>query len=110
MGRSGREHPEVSRRRRQVSGQTLYGVPQLAASMSAVRHNTIMIADDIPESSYGFRATPGTRSIAETLVHIAWLGSSDRLIHDELKLDSLEAFDFPAMLATSAEDEKRTRS
>jgi uncharacterized damage-inducible protein DinB len=88
----------------------LYGVSQLAASMRTVRQNTILIADDIAESSYGFRATPGTRSVAQTLVHIAWLGSSDRLIHDELRLGSLEGFDFPAMLETSAVEERRARS
>lgn len=88
----------------------LYGVSQLAASMRAVRHNTILMAEDIPESSYGFRATPGTRSVAETLVHIAWLGSSDRMIHEEFGLDSLETFDFPALHAMSAVEERRPRS
>ena len=52
---------------------SLYGVRQLAASMRAVRQNTILIAGDIPDSKYAFRATPETRSIGETLVHIAWL-------------------------------------
>jgi uncharacterized damage-inducible protein DinB len=93
-----------------VSGLTLYGLRQLADSMRAVRQNTILIAGDIPESQFGFRATPGTRSVAETLVHIAWLGSSDHLIHEELHLDSLEGFDFPAMLEKSATEEKRSRS
>ena len=93
-----------------MTGASLYGVRQLAASMGAVRQNTILMAGDIPESQYGFRATPGTRSIAETLVHIAWLGSSDRLIHEELHLESLEAFDFPAMLELSAVEERRPRS
>ena len=50
-----------------------YGIRQLADSMRAVRENTILIAGDIPESKYAFRATPETRSVAETLVHIAWL-------------------------------------
>jgi uncharacterized damage-inducible protein DinB len=93
-----------------MTGTSLYGIRQLAAGMRAVRQNTILIAEDIPEAKYGFRATPGTRSIAETLVHIAWLGSSDRLIHEELHLDSLEAFDFPAMLEQSAVEERRPRS
>ena len=91
-------------------GASLYGTRQLAASMRAVRQNTILMAKDIPESQYGFRATPHTRSIAETLVHIAWLGRSDRVIHEELHLDSLETFDFPALLEQSAEEEKRPRS
>jgi hypothetical protein len=79
----------------------LYGVRQLAASMRAVRQNTVLIAGDIPESKYGFRATPETRSIGETLVHIAWLGTADRFMHEERRVESLEAFDFPALLATS---------
>ena len=89
---------------------TLYGVGQLAESMRAVRGNTILIAGDIPESQYGFRATPHTRSVAETLIHITWLWTADHLMHDELHLDSLEGFDFPALLAKSALEEKRPRS
>jgi uncharacterized damage-inducible protein DinB len=88
----------------------LYGIRQLADSMRAVRQNTLLIAGDIPESEFGFRATPGTRSVAETLIHIAWLWSSDHLIHEELHLDSVEGFDFPGLLEKSAVEEKRTRS
>jgi uncharacterized damage-inducible protein DinB len=91
-------------------GASLYGSRQLAASMRAVRRNTILMAEDIPQAQYGFRATPSTRSIAETLVHIAWLWNSDHLIHEELHLDSVEAFDFPALLERSAEEEKRPRA
>jgi uncharacterized damage-inducible protein DinB len=88
----------------------LYGVRQLAASMRAVRRNTILIAGDIPESQYGFRATPETRSVAETLVHIAWLSTADRFIHEERRLNSLEGFDFPALLEASASEERTARS
>lgn len=89
---------------------SLYGIRQLADSMRAVRQNTILIAGDIPESKYDFRATPETRSIAETLVHIAWLGIADRFMHEERRLDTLEGFDFPALLAKSASEEKVARS
>jgi len=89
---------------------SLYGVRQLADSMRAVRQNTMLIAGDIPESKYPFRATPETRSVAETLVHIAWLWTSDRLMHEERHLDSLEGFDFPALLAMSAAEERVVRS
>jgi uncharacterized damage-inducible protein DinB len=89
---------------------SLYGVRQLAASMRAVRQNTILIAGDIPESKYSFRATPETRSVAETLVHIAWLGTADRIMHEERRLDTLEGFDFPALLEKSASEEKVARS
>ena len=83
---------------------------QLVESMRAVRENTILMAGDIPESKYDYRPTPVSRSIAETLVHIAWLGSSDRILHDEEHLDALEGFDFPALLRKSEAEEKRRRS
>jgi len=89
---------------------SLYGVGQLAASMRAVRQNTILIAGDIPEPQYAFRATPETRSVAETLVHIAWLSTADRFMHEEKRLHSLEGFDFPALLEMSASEERTARS
>jgi uncharacterized damage-inducible protein DinB len=89
---------------------SLYGVRQLADSMRAVRQNTILMAGDIPESKYAFRATPETRSVAETLIHISWLWSADRLMHEERHLDTLDGFDFPALLATSAAEERVVRS
>jgi uncharacterized damage-inducible protein DinB len=89
---------------------SLYGARQLAGSMRAVRQNTILMAGDVPESEYVFRATPETRSVAETLVHIAWLASADRVIHEEEHLGTLDGFDFPALLATSAAEERVVRS
>jgi uncharacterized damage-inducible protein DinB len=88
----------------------LYGLPQLVAGIQAVRANTILMAEDIPESQYGFRPTPVNRSVAETLVHIAWLATSDRVMHEEQHVDTLEGFDFPALLRTSEIEEKRPRS
>jgi len=88
----------------------LYGIRQLVGSMRAVRENTIAMAADIPESEYGYRPTPASRSIAETLVHIAWLWSADRILHEEENLDSLDGFNFPALLQKSEVEEKRQRS
>ena len=89
---------------------SLYGVRQLADSMRAVRANTILIASDVPESKYDYRPTPESRSIAERLVHIAWLWTADRILHEEEHLASLEGFDFPALLRKSAVEEKHRRS
>jgi uncharacterized protein YndB with AHSA1/START domain/uncharacterized damage-inducible protein DinB len=89
---------------------SLYGVRELTDSMRAVRANTILMAGDIPESQYDYRPTPVSRSIAETLVHISWLGTSDRILHEEEHLDTLEGFDFPALLRKSEAEEKRPRS
>jgi uncharacterized damage-inducible protein DinB len=75
-----------------------------------VRENTILMASDIPESKYDYRPTSVSRSIAETLVHIAWLWTSDRILHEEEHVSALERFDFPALLRRSEIEEKRPRS
>ena len=89
---------------------SLYGARQLIDSMRAVRANTILMAEDIPEAKYDFRPTPVSRSVAETLVHIAWLATADRVLHEEEHLDALEGFDFPALLRKSETEEKHRRS
>ena len=43
----------------------------LARSFRTVRANTIQVAEDIPEDKYGFRPAEGTRTVAETLAHLA---------------------------------------
>jgi uncharacterized damage-inducible protein DinB len=50
---------------------TYYGGKELAAAFRTVRNNTIKIAEDIPESQYGFKPAPETSSIGQTLAHIA---------------------------------------
>ena len=89
---------------------SLYGVRQLTDGLRAVRANTILMAEDIPESQYDYRPTPVSRSVGETLVHIAWLATSDRILHEEAHLETVEGFDFPALLEKSEVEEKRRRS
>jgi uncharacterized damage-inducible protein DinB len=48
-----------------------YNGKDLARSFRTVRANTIQIAEEIPEDKYGFRPADGTRSVAETLAHLA---------------------------------------
>ena len=88
----------------------LHGANQLADSVRTVRKNTILIAEDIPEKDYGYRPTPESRSVAETLLHIAWLAEADRRLHGEKHLSSLEGYDFGALLKESETEEKRPRS
>src|SRR5215472_2684482 len=94
----------------QGGSMSLYGPRQLADSMRTVRKNTILIAEDIPEKDYGYRPTPESRSVAETLLHIASLEQFDRFIHEEKHLSSLEGFDFGALIKKSEIEEKRPRS
>ena len=88
----------------------LYGPKQLADSMRTVRKNTILIAADIPENSYGYRPAPDSRSVAETLVHIASLSYFDRFIHEQEHLSSLEGFDFSSIFKKAEIEEKRPRT
>ena len=85
----------------------LYGSRPLIDSMRTVRKNTILIAEDIPENDYSYRPLPDSRSVKETLVHIAMLGRFDRLVHEEQHLSSLEDFDFGAFFKTTRVDEER---
>ncbi len=62
---------------------TYYGSKELAASFRTVRKNTIVIAEEIPEQHYGFRAAPETRTVAEMLVHGD--GSVHPLHHEHLQ-------------------------
>jgi uncharacterized damage-inducible protein DinB len=78
--------------------------------MQTVRKNTITIAEDIPEKDYAYRPTPDSRSVSETLVHIASLGQVDKFLHAEDRRPSLEGFDFGALIKKSELEEKRPRS
>ena len=84
-----------------------YGLAQLVESARTVRKNTILIAEDIPETDYGYRPTPESRSVAETLVHIALLSRASRLIHAQ---PSLETFDFGELVKKSEMEERLPRS
>jgi len=89
---------------------SLYGIRQLTDSVRTVRRNTIQIAEEISEEDYQYRPAPGSRSVAETLVHMAWLTDADHFLHVEKQLTSFDGFDFGAFLATSEVEESRDRS
>ncbi len=88
----------------------LYGPKQLVDSFRTVRKNTILIAEDIPEKDYGYRPTSNSRSVAETLVHIAVLSTADQFLHEQERRASLEGFDFGVPIERSESEEKRPRS
>ena len=62
---------------------TYYGGKELAASFRTVRNNTIQIAEEIPEESYSFRPSPDSRSIGQTLAHIATVTGFQTYMHPE---------------------------
>lgn len=89
---------------------TCYGAKELARSFRTVRRNTIITAQDIPEEQYGFRATPDTRSVAETLIHIAIMPNLTERIHFTERLTSFEGFNFLSLLGTLSAEEKKPRT
>ncbi len=88
-----------------------YGAKDLADSFRTVRKNTLVIANEIGEEQYGFRPTPETRTVAQMLFHISVVPKLQEHIHGELKLNTLEGFDFPGyfMPIMAAEQESRTK-
>ena len=75
---------------------TYYGGNDLANAFRTVRKNTIQIAEDIPEDKYDFKPTPESRSIKQTLAHIATLTTFPTMLHGERipieKIDFMEYF------------------
>jgi len=69
-----------------------YGPQQLADAIRTVRKNTILVAEDIPEESYGYRVTPDSRSVTETLLHIASAPQLDFYFHGSERLSSIDDF------------------
>jgi len=62
---------------------TYYSGKELANAFRTVRTNTIQIAEDIPEDKYGFKPSPESRSIGQTLAHIATSTTFPTMLHGE---------------------------
>jgi uncharacterized damage-inducible protein DinB len=89
---------------------TYYGSKELAAAFRTVRNNTIKIAEEIPEDKYGFRPTPESRSVAETLIHIAVVPRVPQQIHFIEKLQTLARFDFFGLMGRLQAEQQKPRT
>lgn len=69
-----------------------YTAKDLGRAFRTVRENTIQIAEEIPAEKYGFRPAEGSRSVAETLAHIAMTPSIPMRIHGQRMTEM--SFDF----------------
>lgn len=87
-----------------------YGAKDLAENFRIVRRNTLKIAEEIDEKDYGFKATPDTRSVATTLVHIANLSGLQEQVHGVEKLNTLAGFDFMSFMGKVIGDEQTPRT
>jgi uncharacterized damage-inducible protein DinB len=77
---------------------TYYGGKELAEAFRKVRKNTIQIAEDIPEDKYGFKPSPESRSVAQTLAHIATATTFPTMLHGERI--PMEKIDFAEYMKT----------
>jgi uncharacterized damage-inducible protein DinB len=87
-----------------------YGSKEFAQSFRTVRKNTLVIAEEIPEDKYSFRAVPEVRSVGQLLSHIALSYSFQYQIQAVEKRTTLVGFDFPALMQRLIAEEKAPRS
>ena len=85
-----------------------YGGKELAASFTTVRKNTVQIARDIPESQYDFRPSPESRTIGQTLVHIAVGTTFPMMLHGERI--PIEKIDFGEFMKNQGAEEAKPRN
>jgi uncharacterized damage-inducible protein DinB len=87
---------------------TYYGSKDLAAAFRTVRKNTIKIAEEVPAEKYGFRAAPDTRTIGETLAHIAVSTGYTHHVHTN-KVTDMKTVNFPALFQKFTAEEAALR-
>ena len=87
---------------------TYYGGKELANAFRTVRKNTIRIAQDIPADKYDFKPTPESRSIKQTLAHIATLTTFPTMLHGERI--PIEKIDFQQYIAKVQAEEAKLQT
>jgi uncharacterized damage-inducible protein DinB len=88
---------------------TYYSGKELAAAFRTVRNNTIKIAEEIPESKYDFRAAPDTRTVAQTLAHIALACRFQHHVQSN-RIDDLTKVNFPELHRQFGAEETKPRT
>ncbi len=88
---------------------TYYGGKEMAASFRTVRENTLKIADEIPEDKYGFKPSSESRSIGQTLTHIA-LGPGFQHHIQSNKISDLKTVNFGELMQKSGAEEAKPRT
>jgi uncharacterized damage-inducible protein DinB len=87
-----------------------YAAKEMADSFRTVRKNTVIIAEEIPQERYAFRAAPEARSVGELLAHIAGASSLQYQLHAADRRSSFEGFDLPSFVKRVMAEEKEPRS
>jgi len=87
---------------------TYYGGRELAAAFRTVRRNTVRIANEIPEDKYDFKAAQDTRSVRETLVHIALSTTWASHVHGN-RVTDMQAVNFQELMQALNADQAKPR-
>ena len=85
---------------------TYYGANDIAASFRTVRNNTLKIAEEIPEDKYDFRPAEGTRTVAQTLIHISNVHRFALEINRDHPRSTMEGFNFFEFIGPLAASEQ----
>ena len=84
-----------------------YGGKELAAAFRTVRKNSVQTAEDIPEEKYGFSPAAGTRTVAQTLAHIAYISRVAEDMHRTRHISGFDGYDFFALMGKIGADEAK---
>ena len=80
----------------------------VAAAFRTVRKNTVQIAEDVPEDKYDFKPSPESRSIRQTLAHIAVATTFPTMLHGERI--PIEKIDFMEYMKRVNDEEGKPRN
>jgi uncharacterized damage-inducible protein DinB len=89
---------------------TIYGGNDFARQFRVVRNNTLQIAEDIPESKYGFVPAPNCRTVAALLIHMAVAPRIWLEIQGRQRVKTLVGFDFFQLGSEVKAEEAKNRS
>jgi uncharacterized damage-inducible protein DinB len=86
---------------------TYYGAKEIAASFRVVRNNTLKIAEEIPEDQYSFQPAEGSRTVAQTLIHISNVHKFALAINRDNVRSTMEGFDFMGFIGPMIASEQQ---
>jgi uncharacterized damage-inducible protein DinB len=89
---------------------TIYDGKDFARQFRVVRNNTLQIAQDIPESKYGFVPAPDCRAIDALLTHIAVSPRMWYEVHGKQRVKTLVGFDFVRLGSEVKAEEVKSRT
>jgi uncharacterized damage-inducible protein DinB len=89
---------------------TIYDGKDFARQFRVVRNNTLQIAQDIPESKYGFVPAPGYRALGALLTHIAVSPRMWYEVHGKQRVKTLVGFDFVRLGSEMMAEEVNSRT